>query len=93
MPKCLFHELTGYKCEGCGFQRAVYFALHGNFAEAFRMNAFLVIGLPLIVLYAFADFTRKSLPRFYGLLNGKFMLSAVFVLTIGWWIGRNILGI
>ena len=93
MPQCVFYKITGFKCVGCGFQRAVYAILNGNFMEAVRMNAFLIVGLPLIFTYALADFTRNKIPAFYGFMNGKIMLSIVIVLIFAWWIGRNIIGI
>ena len=43
MPKCMFHEFTGYRCPGCGLQRALVSALHGDFAAAIRYNYYLYI--------------------------------------------------
>ena len=42
-PVCLFHELTGWNCPGCGGTRAVYALLHGNFALAVKDNALFVV--------------------------------------------------
>ncbi len=44
-PICLFHELTGWNCPGCGGTRSVYALLHGNFALALKDNALFVIVL------------------------------------------------
>lgn len=33
-PRCHFKALTGFDCPGCGFQRALHAALHGDFATA-----------------------------------------------------------
>ena len=44
-PVCLFHELTGWNCPGCGGTRAVYALLHGNFALALKDNALFVVVL------------------------------------------------
>ncbi len=35
---CLFHQLTGLWCPGCGGQRALHFLLHGQFLTALRHN-------------------------------------------------------
>ncbi|NQU09674.1 DUF2752 domain-containing protein [bacterium] len=44
---CVFHELTGWYCPGCGATRAAIQLAHGHWAEAFRMNPALVCLLPL----------------------------------------------
>jgi hypothetical protein len=48
-PICLFHELTGLECPGCGGSRALYYALHGQILAALRCNALVVLALPLLV--------------------------------------------
>jgi hypothetical protein len=45
-PQCLFHQVTGLLCPGCGSLRAVHQLLHGEVAAAFRLNAMLVVGIP-----------------------------------------------
>jgi hypothetical protein len=47
-PPCLFHELTGLDCPGCGAQRALHQLLHGNVIAAIRLNAMFVLSLPLL---------------------------------------------
>jgi Protein of unknown function (DUF2752) len=47
-PRCMFHAVTGLECPGCGSQRAVYQLLHGHVVAAFRYNALLVLGLPVL---------------------------------------------
>ena len=52
-PRCLLHEWTGMYCPGCGTTRALTQLLHGHWLAAMRLNAVMVIGLPLLgVLYA-----------------------------------------
>lgn len=46
-PVCLFHQLTGWNCPGCGMTRALYALLHGNFYVALRDNVFLILTLLL----------------------------------------------
>jgi hypothetical protein len=48
-PPCLFHELTGWHCPGCGSTRAVHALLHGNLAQAAAYNPLLLIYLPLLL--------------------------------------------
>jgi hypothetical protein len=47
-PVCQFHRLTGLDCPGCGATRALHQVLHGNFPAALRLNAFVVLSLPLL---------------------------------------------
>lgn len=46
-PICLFHQLTGLNCPGCGSLRAMHQLLHGNISAALHYNALLVSSLPL----------------------------------------------
>ena len=48
-PKCIFLQLTGLKCPGCGSQRVVHNLLNLNIRQAFEANAFLVLALPYII--------------------------------------------
>jgi hypothetical protein len=38
-PICLFHQMTGLNCPGCGMTRALYALLHGHFQAALKDNA------------------------------------------------------
>ena len=46
-PPCLFHQVTGLDCPGCGAQRALHQLLHGHIIAAIRLNAMFVVSLPL----------------------------------------------
>ena len=48
---CLFYDLTGYYCPGCGSGRMVLAALSGNLPEAFAYNPMFFFLLPGISLY------------------------------------------
>lgn len=48
-PVCLFHEVTGLWCPGCGMLRALHQMLHGQFVAAFRFNALFVLLLPILL--------------------------------------------
>lgn len=49
-PVCLFHQVTGLNCPGCGMTRAMYALLHGDFLTALRDNAFLLLVLAAAIL-------------------------------------------
>jgi hypothetical protein len=46
---CLFKNVTGHECYGCGMTRAVLSAMHFQFENAFRFNKLVVIVLPLLI--------------------------------------------
>jgi hypothetical protein len=46
-PSCMFHNLTGLNCPGCGSLRALHHLTHGEILVAFRSNPLLMTLLPL----------------------------------------------
>lgn len=89
-PRCAFLSLTGYKCPGCGSQRAIHALLHGNVAGAFRFNALLFIAIPWIALCLFAESQRVRNPRLYARLNAPLLIWLFLALVLIWWLLRNI---
>jgi hypothetical protein len=62
-PKCPVYTVTGYKCPGCGFQRALYHLLNGRPVTAFLYNPLLFILLPYILILIFLEyFANPSRP-------------------------------
>lgn len=45
-PQCPFLLLTGFRCPGCGSQRAIHSLLHLDVVQAFSYNALLVSSIP-----------------------------------------------
>lgn len=50
-PVCPFHALTGLYCPGCGGLRMTHDVLHGDLAAAVVDNVFLLVGLPLLLVW------------------------------------------
>jgi len=48
-PPCLFHQITGLNCPGCGSTRAMHELLHGHVLAALHSNALLLGSLPLVI--------------------------------------------
>lgn len=48
---CMFHQITGLYCSGCGSSRALRSILHLDFYQALRYNALFTLGLPLLAVY------------------------------------------
>ena len=89
-PRCTFLTLTGYKCPGCGSQRAIHALLHGDVAEAFRYNAMLLVSIPWIALCLYAESQRVRNPRLYVRLNAPLLIWLFLAMVLIWWLLRNI---
>ncbi len=89
-PRCPFFTLTGYKCPGCGSQRAIHALLNGDVAGAFGYNAFLMIAIPWIVLCLYAESRRTRNPQLYARLNAPLLVWLLLALVVIWWVLRNI---
>jgi hypothetical protein len=61
LPPCLFHAFTGLHCPGCGATRALNQMANGNLIAALKLNALVVLGLPLGCLIAIPR-KRHDLP-------------------------------
>jgi hypothetical protein len=57
---CLFKNMFGRECYGCGITRAVLSALHFDSTGAFHYNKLVVVVLPLLI-YLWAKMVIKSL--------------------------------
>ena len=92
---CLFYELTGLYCPGCGSGRVAIALLHGHVPEAFSHNALLfLLGLPCGAVLAY-EYLRFVFP---GLGLKKIELPAWTArlslgLIVGFWILRNLPGL
>ena len=88
-PKCLFHEMTGLYCPGCGSTRALYCLMHGEFREALRDNALVVLALPLLGAILLARAFRRRPP----IAARRFKLGWLILLVTGimvFGVARNI---
>lgn len=91
-PKCVFHQVTGLHCPGCGGQRALHQLLHGNIWQTADYNLLFLIFLPFLA-YAVAiqimnGFSpQKTAPSLlYHPAVKVFLLAA----TLLFWLLRNI---
>ena len=83
--RCVFHEITGLHCPGCGVTRMIGSILCLDFYQAFRYNMLLVILLPFAVIYWIYLFVLKGQKRIPNLV---WYLLLVIVIIFG--ILRNI---
>jgi len=85
-PICLFHQVTGLNCPGCGATRSFYALLHGNFQSAIKDNALFILLLGTATIRG-AWFAQR---KFFHKPTGQFistkwlwpMLIAVVVFSV-----------
>ncbi|WP_203294825.1 DUF2752 domain-containing protein [Luteirhabdus pelagi] len=91
-PSCPFHSLTGLHCPGCGSQRAIHLLLHGEFWQAFQMNALLLLTLPILLyalglrIYNYVKDTKHRVSIFYK----NSFVKAFAILVVLFWVARNL---
>ncbi|MBO4371372.1 MAG: DUF2752 domain-containing protein [Bacteroidales bacterium] len=94
-PKCGFYVLTGYKCPGCGTQRALHHLLHGDIIGAVKQNFLVFLAAPFILLVTLAKknsrFSEKF-PRIAAAFTGYRSTLIAVVAIFVFWITRNIFG-
>jgi hypothetical protein len=91
-PKCIFYQLTGLYCPGCGSQRSVSALLHGKIMQAISYNALFVASLPFILFSAFAftwNIFRNNKIR-QTLFYSRSFIKIVFITIVLFGILRNI---
>ena len=89
---CLFHEITGLYCPGCGFTRMLFALVRFKIPEAFGYNQLLFILLPFLVFYfiyniylyitAKKDKILKKIPNYVYII--------LLVIIISWGVVRNL---
>ena len=88
LPSCTFHRLTGLYCPGCGSTRALHCLLHGEFREALRDNALVVLALPIAVAILLAHVV--GLRPSPALLRKRIWLVLLLSVIVGFGVLRNI---
>ena len=91
-PRCPFFQLTGFKCPGCGSQRALHQLLGLHIGAAFRYNAALLFCIPLVAFLFAADIFKARVPRLYEASRHPALGWTVLAAFLTWWLLRNIFG-
>lgn len=89
-PKCPFYMITGYKCPGCGSQRAIHYLINLDIGKAFAYNAFLICSIPIIIILFFCQTYQNRYKNIYNILFGKYSIMIISFAIIAWWIVRNV---
>ena len=92
-PRCIFLTVTGYRCPGCGSQRALHYLLNLDIQGAFRNNALLVLSIPYILAGLYLEY--KSMPgplvlSLRKLLLGSNAIRIILCSIIAFWVLRNV---
>jgi hypothetical protein len=91
LPGCLFHDLTGLYCPGCGSCRALHQLLNGHLEAALELNPLMVLALPFLGIY-FLLYTRAAIRRkpWLGVSLKAVWIRAICCLVIAHGVLRNI---
>ncbi|MCQ2974696.1 MAG: DUF2752 domain-containing protein [Bacteroidales bacterium] len=92
-PKCLFYSITGYKCPGCGIQRAIHHIFIGDFVEAFKYNSLAFFAIPYVLLlisFKNIPYLYNKFPKFTNNLSNNKACLIIFIIIVLFWIFRNI---
>ncbi len=91
-PKCPFRELTGFKCPGCGSQRAIHYLLNFEIYEAIKENALLVLSIPYLLTGFIFDLIKNpnvELLKWRKIFFGEKPIYIILIIIVAFWILRN----
>ena len=90
-PPCPLHALTGLHCPGCGATRAGHELLHGHILVALRLNAILVLGIPvLLAVGLWQGLADRNGERVKALVMRRFWGWLILLLILTFGLARNI---
>lgn len=89
LPKCLFHEITGFYCPGCGVQRSFHSLLNGRLLDAMNYNLLFILFLPMIIFFLSTYLLGKKINANSIIYKKKFSFTVV-IIFISFWILRNV---
>ena len=92
-PPCIFYQLTGLHCPGCGSGRMLLALMNFEFYKAFRYQPLLFISLPVIAYYLLKVYIKfvfgKDVLPFFE-IKSKLVAISIPTVIIAYWILRNI---
>ena len=78
---CMFHQLTGFYCSGCGSSRALRSALHLDFYQALRYNAVFTLALPFFAVY-FGSIAASYIRFGKDRISGKISMKIIYIFVV-----------
>ena len=88
---CIFHEITGLYCPGCGVTKLTFSLLELDFYQAFRANPLIVILLILAIIYYLIKISLNKLFKI-NITIPNYVYYILLVITILFGVLRNIPG-
>ncbi|MGV0792220.1 DUF2752 domain-containing protein [Mycolicibacterium sp. XJ1819] len=85
-PACPFYALTGWYCPGCGGLRMTHDLLHGDLASAVTDNVFLLVALPLLLVWVLVSRYRGRQAMTAS------AIGVILVAVVAWTVARNLPG-
>ena len=79
---CLFYNLTGWKCPGCGMTHALSEIWNGNFENALEYNVLSLTVLPIVCIYLLYRSVRDALGKGEGFYIWEYIMLAVLFITV-----------
>ena len=89
-PVCMFHQLTGLNCPGCGGTRSLYALLHGHLQAAFKDNALFIFCLGAMTVRGIWFAHRKMSGKPAGPFFLAKQLWPLLVIAIAFTVMRNL---
>ena len=90
--RCIFYEVTGFYCPGCGSGRALFALLHGDCKNAFRHNIlFLPMGIPAGAVFLH-EYLRILIPALHWkpVCLPRWLEVGCCILLFTFWFMRNL---
>lgn len=79
---CIFRQITGLYCPGCGMTRASLALLNGDIYQSFRSNILIFIIVPLLIIFYLLEKNDK-------LKESRFLMGFMVAITIVFGVLRN----
>ena len=57
---CVFKNIIGTKCIGCGITRSIYWTMHFDFKRAYELNKLILIIFPMLTFIWFKMVIKKQ---------------------------------
>lgn len=94
-PRCLFRQLTGLSCPGCGMQRFVHALANGHFAEAAGYNYFMLLFIPYVAVFVMMHTVLHGATkqRVRSVVEGRVLTTALAASIVVWFVVRNVAGV
>jgi hypothetical protein len=91
-PTCVFHQMTGLWCPGCGLTRGAYQLLHGHVGAAMSYNIFTPLALVTIVAawFLWVRAAWGAIPIRVSQRAARSLAVILSILVLGYGVLRNL---